>query len=72
MTQARKHEAASETIDNGWVSLESSTRLLGISRERVLKLALQGALEIKHMQHLTFVSRASIDAYLAANATSEG
>ena len=69
MAEARKQEPPAATDE--WVSIETARQLLGMSRERVLNLALRGSLTIDHRAHLTFVSRASIDAFLAANATSD-
>ena len=66
MTQARKQETSTEPFDTEWVSLQEATRLLGINRERVFKLALKGALAADHRGNITYISRASIDAYLAA------
>lgn len=66
MSEARK-QATAEPVDTEWVSLTEASKLLGTHRETVLKLALRGQLEIDHRGMWTFVSRASIDRYLAAN-----
>jgi hypothetical protein len=73
MAEARKQEPLPDATEE-WVSLEAARQLLGMSRERVLNLALRGTLTVDHRAHLTFVSRASIEQLIAsrvAGATTE-
>jgi excisionase family DNA binding protein len=64
MPPVRKQEPVDAS--NEWVSLTEAARLLGSHRETVLQLAIKGTLKVEHRGNYTFVSRASIDAYLAA------
>jgi len=67
MTTARKNSAIGV---NGaaaeWVSLPKAAELLGVHRQKVLQLALKGQLDSEHRAEWTFISRESIERYLAA------
>lgn len=55
-----------EPTTGDWVSLNEATRLLGLNREAVLRLGVEGRLIIQRMSRWTIVSRESIATYLAA------
>lgn len=66
MTTVGKQSALAEQLDTEWVSLRVAAKLLGTHREAVLQIALKGQITIEHRGRWTFVSRESIDRYLAA------
>lgn len=64
MDTSRKN--SSEVAADDWVSLAQAARLLGLHRQQVLKLALGGSIESDVRGKWTFITRSSIDRYLAA------
>jgi hypothetical protein len=67
MAPVRKEEQAAKPPTE-WVSLAEASRLLGIQRLKVLRLALCGELVSDVRGQWTFISRKSIDRYLAREA----
>lgn len=57
---------AVKKVELSWVSLNEATKLLGLNREAVLRLGVEGKLTITRMGRWTIVSRGSIDAYAAS------
>lgn len=51
-----------------WVSLPDAAKLLGKHRQQVLTLIVRGELAAETRGRFTFVSRASIDRYIADHA----
>lgn len=64
-TSARKVEPATADL---WVSVPKAARAIGKAHATVLALALRGELETQQVDGRVFVSRASIEAYLARTA----
>ncbi len=48
-----------------WVTLHTAAKLLGVGREAVLMLGVEGKLVVEKRDHWVFVSRDSIDSYKA-------
>lgn len=67
MQEARKNDEAETATE--WVSLTEAAKMLGSHRETVLQLAIKGRLVVEHRGNWTFVSRDSIDRYLATVST---
>lgn len=61
MGAARKQD----DLNGDWLGMVAASDALGISRLRIMTLALAGELEAKHIAGRTIVSRDSIDDYLA-------
>jgi hypothetical protein len=72
MPEARKQDATTDESGPRWVSLNEATKLVGATREQVLQLGIQGTLKVEKMGRWTFVTRASIDRYIAANGAAAG
>lgn len=72
MGEARKQESATDQVEPKWVSLNETTKMLDMNRETVLQLGIQGVLKVERMGRWTFVSRQSIERYLAANSATAG
>jgi hypothetical protein len=66
MSNSRKNDEA--VAADEWVSLPEASRLLGMHRQKVLTHALKGDLVCDVRGKWTFISRASIDAFLAVAA----
>jgi len=62
MPSARKAVADPE----GWVSLPVASRMLRVSRQTTLTMALRGELDAQHIAGRTVISRDSIEKALAA------
>lgn len=67
MPSVRKESNTAVSDAEDWVSLPTAARLLGCHRQKTLQLALKGELESDVRGDWTFISRASIDRYLAAH-----
>jgi hypothetical protein len=65
MSDAIKNANVAEPTETAWVSLNGATKILGLNREAVLRLGVEGTLTISRMGRWSIVSRASIDRYLA-------
>lgn len=52
--------------DDPWLSVREAARMLGISPPTVLTRVIQGQLQAQTVANRTFVSRASVEAALAA------
>lgn len=66
MSEGRKeNEPTPNTPSDEWVTLPQAAKLLGRHRQTVLVIAARGELTLDQRAGITFVSRASIDAYLA-------
>jgi hypothetical protein len=61
MPESRKNDS--------WLSVPKAARALGISKLMVLSLATRGELDTMVADDRTFVSRNSIDSYVARRAT---
>lgn len=67
MATVRKQAMAVEQDEAEWVSLRTAAKLLGTYREAVLQIALKGQLTVEHRGKWTFVSRESLERYVARN-----
>lgn len=65
MPIARKKEKGVPAADP-WMTLYQAARTIGLSRLATLTLIVKGELEGQHLANQTFVTRASVDRYLAA------
>lgn len=59
-------EIRKQDIGNEWVSLVEASKMLGLSRQTVLTLAVKGELEAQHIAGRTVVSRKSVERALSA------
>lgn len=71
MPTARKESNVAVSDAEDWVSLPTAARLLGCHRQTVVRLALKGRLESEMRGDWTFISRASIERFIATNAVRE-
>ncbi|MGN6111261.1 MAG: helix-turn-helix domain-containing protein [Kofleriaceae bacterium] len=71
MNPARKTEPTAAGTPDPWTSVPKAAKALGIAAATVYALALKGELETQQADGRVFVSRASIEAYLARTAGTE-